>query len=104
MPLELLVELSCRHPCLAQHGHAQMQVVFITLEPVLDVFDYLPPGGITVISPSSPINLRHPQCAVSLQPRINVQAHCQMGHSVDGRRSQIVGHGMGVGQHPVLNR
>ena len=53
-----------------------MQVEFITLEPVLDVFDYLPPGGIAAIHPSGPINLRCPQCAASLQPRINVQAHC----------------------------
>ena len=45
-----------------------MQVELITLELVMDVFDYLPPGGIATICPSSPINLRHPKCAASLQP------------------------------------
>ena len=61
-------KLSSRHPSLPHGGHSQMQVEFITLEPVPDVFDYLPPGGIAAICPSSPINLRHPQCAASLQP------------------------------------
>ena len=69
----------------------------------MDVFDYLPPGGIAAICPSSPINLHHPQCTTCLQPRINVWAHCQTSHSMDGRQSQIVGHGMGVGRHPVLD-
>ena len=27
-----------------------------------------------------------------------------MSHGVDGRWSQIFGHGMGVGQHPIFNR
>ena len=66
MPLELPGKLSCRHPCLVHCGHAQMQVELIAFEPVLDVFNYLPPGGITVICPSSPINLHCPQCATRL--------------------------------------
>ena len=74
--LELLGKLSSRRPSLPHHGHAQMQVEFITLQPFLDVFDYLPPGGIAMICPSSPINLRHAQHATSLQPRIYLQAHC----------------------------
>ena len=80
-----------------------MQVELIALDPVQDVFNYLPPGGIAMICLSSPINLCYPQHATSLQPRINVQAHCQMSHSLDGCRSQIVGCGVGIGQHPVLN-
>ena len=69
----------------------------------MDVFDYLPPGGIAAIHPSNPINLCCSQCAASLQPRINIQAHCQISHGMDGHWSQIVGHSMGVGQHPVLD-
>ena len=68
MPLELLGKLSCCRSCLVHHGHAQMQVELVTLQLVLDVFDYLPPGGIATIRPSSPINLRCPQCATSIQP------------------------------------
>ena len=74
-----------------------MQIELITMEPVPDVFDYLPPGGIAAIYLSSLINLHHPQRTASLQPRINIHAHCQMSHGADGCWSQIVGHGMGVG-------
>ena len=84
MLLKLPVKLSCCHPCLVHHGYAQMQVELITLEPVPDVFNYLPLGGIAAICLSSPINLCHPQHATSLQPRINIQVHCQMSHVVDG--------------------
>ena len=52
-----------------------MQVELVKLQPVPDVFDYLPPGGIATIRLSSSINLRRPQCAASLQPRIYVRAH-----------------------------
>ena len=74
-PLELPGELSCRRPSLPHRGHTQTQVELVTLEPVPDVFDYLPPGGIAAIRPSSSINLRRPQCAARLQPRIYVRAH-----------------------------
>ena len=66
--LKLPGELSSHHPSLPHCGHSQMQVEFVTLEPVPEVFDYLPPGGIATTRPSSPINLHCPQCAVSLQP------------------------------------
>ena len=59
-PLKLPGELSCRRPSLPHCGHTQTQVEFVTLQPVPDVFDYLPPGGIAAIRPSSPINLRVP--------------------------------------------
>ena len=75
MLLELPGELSSCHPSLLHCGHTQMQVEFVTLHPVPDVFDYLSPGGIAAICPSSPINLRRPQCTASLQPRIYVRAH-----------------------------
>ena len=68
MPLELPGKLSSHRPSLPHCGHSQMQVEFVTLEPVLDVFNYLPPGGIAAIHLSSPINLCCPQCAASLQP------------------------------------
>ena len=61
-----------------------MQVEFITLQPVPDIFDYLPPGGIAAICPSSPISLCHPQCAASLQPLIYIWAHHQTSHGADG--------------------
>ena len=102
MPLQLPGKLPCYFPCLVHHGYAQMQVELITLKLVLDVFDYQPPGGITKISPSSPI-LHHPQCAASLQPKIHIQAHCQMSHGADGHQSQIGGYRVGVVQHPVLD-
>ena len=47
-PLKLPGKLSSHHPSLPHYGHSQMQVEFFTLEPVPDVFDYLPPGGIAV--------------------------------------------------------
>ena len=104
MPLELPGKLSCCRPCLAHCGHAQTQVELITLQPVMDMFNYLPLGDIAVICPSNPINLHHPQCTTSVQPRITIWAHFQMSHGTDGHWSQIFGHGMGVGQHPVLDR
>ena len=104
MPLKLLGELSCCCPCLVHRGYAQMQVELIILEPVPDMFDDLPPGGIATICPSRPISLHNPQCTASLQLRINVWAHCQTSHSMDSCWSQIVGHGMGVGWYPVLDR
>ena len=61
-PLKFPGKFSCHHPCLAHHSHAQMQVELITLDPVMDVFDYLLPGGIAAICPSNPINLHCPQC------------------------------------------
>ena len=64
-----------------------------TLRPVPDMFDYLPPGSIALICPSSPINLCYPQCTTSLQPRIYILAHCQTSHSTDSCWSQIVRHG-----------
>ena len=66
MPLELPGKLFHCRPCLAHRGHAQMQVELTTLEPVSDMFNYLPPGGITAIHPSSPINLCCPQHATYL--------------------------------------
>ena len=33
-----------------------------------------------------------------------IQAHCQVSNGMDGHWSQIVRHGMGVGQHLVLDR
>ena len=74
-----------------------MQVESIALEPAQDIFYYLPPGGITMICPLNPINLHYPQHAASLQSRINVWAHGQVSHSVDGSRSKTIGYGMGVG-------
>ena len=74
-----------------------MQVEFIVLELLLDVFNYLPPGGITAIFPSSPTNLGHPQHATSLQLGINVWAHYQTSHGADGHWSQIVRCSVGVG-------
>ena len=74
-PLELPGELSSRRPRLSHCGHTQTQVEFVTLELVPDVFNYLPPGGIAAICPSSSINLHRPQCAAHLQPRIYVWAH-----------------------------
>ena len=74
-PLELPGKLSSRRPSLLHCGHTQMQVEFVTLQPVPDVFDYLPPGGIAAICLSSPINLSRPQCAACLQPQIYVWAH-----------------------------
>ena len=73
--LKLPGELSSRRPSLPHCGCTQTQVEFVTLQPVLDVFDYLPPGGIAAIRPSSPVNLRRPQCAAHLQPQIYVRAH-----------------------------
>ena len=61
MPLKLPGKLSSRRPSLPYGSYTQMQVEFVTLEPVLDVFDYLTPGGIATIHLSSPINLRSPQ-------------------------------------------
>ena len=66
--LELPGELSSRHPSLLHCGHSQIQIEFITLELLPDVFDYLPPGGLAMICLSGPINLCCPQCAASLQP------------------------------------
>ena len=85
----------CAH--LLHCGYAQMQVELIALELVPDMFDYLPPGGITKIRLSSPINLYYPQFTASLQPRIHIHAHCQTSHASDSCWSQIVGCGMGVG-------
>ena len=72
-----------------------MLVELIALNPVLDIFDYLPSYGIAAICLSSPINLLHSQCTLYLQPRIHIQAHGQMTHSMDSSQSQIIGHGMG---------
>ena len=66
MLLELPGELSSRRPSLPYCGHSQTQVEFVTLEPVPDGLNYLPPGGIAMIPPSSPIKLHCPQCATSL--------------------------------------
>ena len=74
-PLELPGELSSRRPSLPHCGHTQTQVELVTLEPVPDVFDYLPPGGIAAIRLSSPINLRCPQHTARVQPRIYIWAH-----------------------------
>ena len=103
-PLKLPGKLSCCRPSLPHCGHTQTQVEFITLQLVPDVFDYLPPGCIAAIHPSSPINLHCPQCTARLQPRIYVRAHRYTSHSADGRWSQIFGHGMGVGRHPIFSR
>ena len=68
-PLKLPGEFSCRRPSLLHGGHTQMQVEFIALT--------AGPGRVRLptprwyrraICPSSPINLRHPQCAAHLQP------------------------------------
>ena len=61
-------KLSSCHPCLMHSGHAQTQVELIALELVLDMFDYLPPGGIAMICPSSHINLCCPQHTACLKP------------------------------------
>ena len=61
------------------------------------MFNYLPPGGIAAIHPSSPINLHHPQYAAYLQPSIYVWAHHQTSHGMDGHWSQIVRRSVGVG-------
>ena len=97
MPLKLQGELPCCRPSLVHHGHTQMQAELNTLELVPDMFSLLPPGGITAIHLSSPINLHCPQHKASLQPRIYIQVHYQMSYGVDCRWSQIVEHGVGVG-------
>ena len=63
----------------------------------MDVFDYLPLGGIAVIHPPGPINLSYPQHAASLQRSLNKLDHGQASYSMDGSRSQVVGHSVGVG-------
>ena len=83
-PLELPGELSSRRPSLPHCGHTQMQVEFVTLQPVPDVFDYLPPGGIAAICPSSSINLRHPQCYRS-SPTTNICPGSSLDEPQHGR-------------------
>ena len=74
--LRLMGKLPYHHAHLLHYGHAQMQVELIALNPVPDVLDYLPLGGIAVIWLSSPVNLHYPQHSRSLQPRIYIQVHC----------------------------
>ena len=69
----------------------------------MDVFDYLPPGGINAISPPIPINLCCPQHAAYFQSRINVKAYGKASNRIDNSRSQVIKHSMCVGQYPVLH-
>ena len=76
MLLKLLGKLPHFYKCLVHSCYAHLKVELIALKPVLDMLNYLPPGGITTICSPSPINLHCPQSTTSLQPRIYIWTYC----------------------------
>ena len=66
MPLKSLGEFLCSHVCLVDSSYVQLRVELITLQLVMDMFNYLAPGGITAFFLPSPINLHFPQYTTSV--------------------------------------
>ena len=91
MMLKLPGKLLYHVYCLLHLNHAQMQIVFVALEPVMEVFDYLPPGSIVRICPPGPTNLYCPQHTASRQCRRHVWAQGQVSHSMDSCSPKLSG-------------